>query len=247
MDGVVDVWQVVQGWSLSDSSELVIDGSVAEAHPTLVGTEIWHWDATQVSANSRAHEHAGVSCIRQGSWRALIKLGGGWQGPGLLGLGHSETSDEDHLTVPGGLENLTRRQLRDVELLVRVSDVSGSGDHLVVDDGEDGLDAEAVEGEDEALEHVDLGSLDLIVSVLFIPQSVLVEPVVWLGLGVQGVPEVRWPRRGHPVHWSVCAKHVVDELLALSVSVVLQNTKVSGGNSGGSVSLGPSDELARGK
>ena len=51
VDGVVNVWQVVQGWSLSDSSELVIDGSVAEAHPSLVGSEIWHWDATQVSAN----------------------------------------------------------------------------------------------------------------------------------------------------------------------------------------------------
>ena len=51
VDGVVDVWQVGLGGSLSDSSELVIHGAVAEAHPSLVGTKIWHRDATQVSAN----------------------------------------------------------------------------------------------------------------------------------------------------------------------------------------------------
>ena len=51
VDGVVDVWQVCLGWTLSDSSELVVHGTVAKAHPSLVGTKIWHWDATQVSAN----------------------------------------------------------------------------------------------------------------------------------------------------------------------------------------------------
>ena len=48
---VVDIWQVCLGWSLSDSSELVVDGTVAKADPSLVGTKIWHWDAAQVSAN----------------------------------------------------------------------------------------------------------------------------------------------------------------------------------------------------
>ena len=51
MDGVVDVWKVCLGWSLSDSSELVVHGSMAKAHPSFVGTKIWHWDAAQVSAN----------------------------------------------------------------------------------------------------------------------------------------------------------------------------------------------------
>lgn len=51
MARVVDVWQVRLGGSLSDSSELVVHGAVAEAHPSLVSTKIWHWDATQVSAN----------------------------------------------------------------------------------------------------------------------------------------------------------------------------------------------------
>lgn len=52
VDGVVDVGQVVLSWSLSDSSELIIHGTVAQANPTLVGSEIRYWDTTQVSANS---------------------------------------------------------------------------------------------------------------------------------------------------------------------------------------------------
>ena len=42
------------------------------------------------------------------------------------------------------------------------------------------------------MEHVDLSSLDLIVSVFLVPESVLVEPVISLGLGVKGITEVGW-------------------------------------------------------
>jgi hypothetical protein len=40
------------------------------------------------------------------------------------------------------------------------------------------------------LEHIDLGSLDLVVSILLVPESVLVEPVIGLGLGVKRISEV---------------------------------------------------------
>jgi hypothetical protein len=50
--GVIDVGQVVLSRSLSHSTELVIDGTVTEANPTLVSSEIGYRDATQVSANS---------------------------------------------------------------------------------------------------------------------------------------------------------------------------------------------------
>ena len=49
--GVIDVWQVGLGGPLPHSSELVVHGTVAKAHPSLVGTKIWHWNATQMSAN----------------------------------------------------------------------------------------------------------------------------------------------------------------------------------------------------
>jgi len=39
---------------------------MAQAHPSLVGSKIRNWNATQVSANSRADQDVGVSCVREG-------------------------------------------------------------------------------------------------------------------------------------------------------------------------------------
>ena len=51
---IVNPWQVGNSGSLSHSAELVVHRSVAQAHPALVGTQVGHGDATQVSANGRA-------------------------------------------------------------------------------------------------------------------------------------------------------------------------------------------------
>jgi hypothetical protein len=64
--GVVDVGQVCLGGSLSDSAEFVVNGTMAEANPTLVGTEIGNGDATEMGANGGAHEDLGVFGIRKG-------------------------------------------------------------------------------------------------------------------------------------------------------------------------------------
>jgi len=190
IDGVVDVWQVGLSWSLSDSSELVVDGSVAKANPSLVGSKIWNWDASQMGANGGAHQNLGVSGVGKSSDGLFIQKGGVWKGVGVSNLGHGESSNEDDLSVPSGLEDLSWWELRDIELLVGVSNVSSSGDHLVVDDGDDGLDTNDIGRNDESLKHVDLSSLDLIVSILLVPDSVLVEPVIRLSLGVEGISEV---------------------------------------------------------
>ena len=89
----------------------------------------------------------------------------------MVDLRLGETSDEDELSVPGSLEDLTRGQLRDVELLVGVTNVTITGDHLVVDDGDKSLDTEDVVAENEALDHVHLGATDLVVTVLLVPYS----------------------------------------------------------------------------
>ena len=44
------------------------------------------------------------------------------------------------------------------------------------------------------MQHVDLGSSDFVVSVGLVPDSVLVEPVVDLSLGVERIAEVGWSR-----------------------------------------------------
>ena len=48
---IVDPGQVSDGGALSHTAELVVDGTVTEANPTLVGTQVGHRDATQMRAN----------------------------------------------------------------------------------------------------------------------------------------------------------------------------------------------------
>ena len=115
---VVDVWQVSLSWSLSDSSELIVDRSVTKANPSLVSSEIWHWNATQMSANGRAHKNAGVSSIRKGDNGFFIKKSSGWEGVGRLDLIDGKSSDENDFSIPGSLEDFTRWEFRDIKLLI---------------------------------------------------------------------------------------------------------------------------------
>ena len=175
---VVDPGQVGDGGALTDSAELVVDGTVTEADPALVGTQVGHGDATQMRADGRAADNAGVAGVGNGGLRLLIELSGGWQGVGLVDLGLGQSTHEDHLSVPGSLGDLTWRKLRDVHLLVSVTDVTITGDHLVVDNSQDGLDTEHVVSEDEALEHVDLSATDFVVTVLFVLNSANISQIV---------------------------------------------------------------------
>lgn len=77
------------------------------------------------------------------------------------------------------------------------------------------------------MEHVDLSSLDLIVSILLVPESVLIEPVISLGLGVKGVSEVGWSGGSDPVSWSLRTEEVVNKLLVLSIVVFLNDSETS--------------------
>jgi hypothetical protein len=226
-DGVVDVGQVSLGGALSDSTELVIDGTVAKAHPALVGTDIGSRDATEMGANSGGDIDLGVTAVVQLGERLLIKSGGLGKSIRLIDLGLGQSSDEDELTVPGSLQDFTGRKFSNIDFLVSISDVTSSSDHLVVDDGDDGLDTKSVTGQDETLKHVDLGSLDLIISVFLVPQSVLIEPVVSLGLGIERIAEVRRARGGDPVSGPVRGEDVVSKLLRFAVVVVLKDAEVS--------------------
>ena len=171
MDLIVDPWEVSDGWSLSDSAELVVDGTVAQADPALVGAQVGHWDAAQMCANGRRANDARVAGIGDGSLRFLVKLRGRWQSVGLVDFGLGQTTHEDKITVPGGLEHLARGQLRNVELLVSITNVSVTSDHLIVNHGDEGLHAQDVVAENEALDHVHLCTTNFVVTVLFVPNS----------------------------------------------------------------------------
>ena len=177
---------------MSDSTEFIVDGSVAQANPSHVRSEIWYWNATQMRANGRANQDLRVTSVRQSGNGLFIQLGGERKSVGIFDFSKSKSSNEDNLTVPGGLEDLTRWEFRDIKFFIGISDVSSVSDHLTVDNGDDGLDTNDVSGEDETLHHVHLGSLDFVVSVLLVPESVLIEPVVNFSLGVKWVSEVGW-------------------------------------------------------
>jgi len=51
---VVDVWKVSCCGALSNTAELVVHRTMAQADPAFVSAQIWHRDAAQVSANSGA-------------------------------------------------------------------------------------------------------------------------------------------------------------------------------------------------
>jgi len=112
----------------------------------------------------------------------------------LFDFALSESSDENNLSVPGGLKHLTWWELGNIEFFIGVSDISSSVDHLVVHGQENALQPNHVRGEDEPLHHVQLGSSDFVVSVGLVPHSVFVEPVVDLGFGVERIAEVGWSR-----------------------------------------------------
>ena len=119
-------------------------------------------------------------------------MGGERKSVGIFDFSKSKSSNEDDLTVPGGLEDFTRWEFRDIKFLIRISDVSSVSDHLRVDNGGDGLDTNDVSGEDETLHHVHLGSLDFVVFIMFVPESVFIEPVINLSLSIDWITEVRW-------------------------------------------------------
>jgi hypothetical protein len=214
---------------------------MAKTNPSLVGTEIGHWNASQVSADGWTHQHHRVAGLGKGRLRGLVQSGGIWQSLGLFHFTESESSHENQFSVPSSLEHFSGGELRDVQLLVWVSHVSDSGNHLLVDASHEGLNSEDIAADDESLKHVDLSSLDFIVFILFIPESkilklilfsdwilpVLVKPVVDLGLGVNGVSEVGGSGGCYPELGLFIAKHVIDQLLVLPVIVLLENSEVS--------------------
>lgn len=82
---------------------------MANADPAVIGAQIGNGNASQVSANSRAHQHLSVACSAedhlfsfvQNSLHGVIIL--------LVHLTLGQPSNEDGGTIPDDLKNLSRR------------------------------------------------------------------------------------------------------------------------------------------
>ena len=93
-----------------------------------------------MGANGRTNQNLGVSGIGKCGHGLFIQQGGVWKCVGIFDLGGGKSSNEDDLSIPSSLKDLSWWEFRDIQLLVRVSGVSGSSDHLVVDNSDNGLD-----------------------------------------------------------------------------------------------------------
>jgi len=111
---IVNVGKIGGSGALTHTTELIVDGTVTKTHPTLVGTQIRHGNATQMGANGRAAQYLGVTGIWNTGLRLLIELSSGRQSVGKCDFRHCETTHKDHLTGPGSLEHFSWGQFWDV-------------------------------------------------------------------------------------------------------------------------------------
>ena len=106
---VIDVWQVFQSGSLSHSSELVVDRSVADANPTIICSEVRNGNTAQMSADCRADKHFSVSCLCEVDFFSFINNSLSWVFVVLLvHFLCGQSAYEDRGSVPHDLENLSR-------------------------------------------------------------------------------------------------------------------------------------------
>jgi hypothetical protein len=188
VDWVINIWQVLEGRSLSDSTELVINWTVANANISIIVAQIWNGNATQMGADGWAYQDGGFTGWSEDDFRALVKNGFNWVIIFLLDLFGSKSSDEDRGTVPDNLDDFGRWQFRDIDLHVGVPVVSGpSGESS---NGGDAIESGKVEhtGIVDCTEGVQLGSSDF--GLVFVMDSVFVEPVVDGGLEIDVITEV---------------------------------------------------------
>jgi len=180
-----------------------------------------------MGANGRADQYLGTGVWGERYHWTFIQERGLRCWITLFDFAVRKSSDENNLSVPGGLKHLTLWKLWNIDFFIGVSDISSSGYHLVVHGQENSLQPNHVGGEDEPLQHVDLGSSDFVVSVGLVPDPVFVEPVVDLGLGVERIAEVGGSRWSDPVGWSFGTEDVIDKFFILSLVIFLNNSEVS--------------------
>lgn len=208
---------------MSDSRELIKDRSMANADPALVGSEVRNGDATQMGANRADAEHAGVQVLIE-----IDRLGGIQETASRLGLLFfdlllGESSDKNRLSVPHDLHDLPGRKAGNIDLEVAVSIVSlpsreKSNDRKRSQSGEGN---ESPNG--ECVDHVDLGPLDIGLSVCLVVHSVFLEPVVDADLQIEMILEIARSGRGHEEFGGFVNLMGSSQFLVQSIFVLLKD------------------------
>lgn len=166
---------------------------MADANPAIIGPQIGNGDTAQMSADSWAHQHLGFSGRAEDDFFALVQDGVSGIFVLLLDLLTCQPSYEHRSSVPHNLKHFGRRQLADVHFHVGVAVVSGPPIQSAHEPN--GVESGEVEGcsKEHRTEGVDLGAADI--GLMFVVDSVLVEPVIDGGFKVDMITEVSRPCR----------------------------------------------------
>lgn len=200
---------------------------MADADVSVIGTEIWNGDASQVSADGGGDDDERFSGLVQNGLRILIESGGIRERVFLLDLILSKSSDEDWDTVPDDLHDFGGWELSNIDFHVGISIVSlpsieSSDDSESIDSGE-GQETSIIDGS----QGIDLSSLDI--GFMFVVDSVFIEPVINVNLEVKMVTEVSWSSRGSEKLWFLINLMGSRELFVNSGIVLAQDSKVEFG------------------
>lgn len=200
---------------------------MADADVSVIGTEIWNGDASQVSADGGGDDDERFSGLVQNGLRILIESGGIRERVFLLDLILSKSSDEYWDTVPDDLHDFGGWELSNIDFHVGISIVSlpsieSSDDSESIDSGE-GQETSIIDGS----QGIDLSSLDI--GFMFVVDSVFIEPVINVNLEVKMVTEVSWSSRGSEKLWFLINLMGSRELFVNSGIVLAQDSKVEFG------------------
>ena len=162
-------------------------------------------------ADGRAHQKLGCTSISQDDFLSSINQGIDWVFIFLLNFSVGKSSNEDWLTVPDDLHNLTWWQFRDIHFhvcifIVSLPAVQSSDDTDSVGSSK-GKETSIVDGGED----VELGSSDI--GFVLIVNSVFVKPVIDLNLEVDVVTKVSWTSRGDEELWLIRDGETIGELL----------------------------------
>lgn len=162
---------------------------MADAHPTVIGSQIGNGDASQMCADSGTHQDLSATSSSEVDRAVGIQeSGGGVLVLFLVHLGVSEPTNEAGDTIPDNLQDFSWRDFGDINFEIGVTVVSGPS--IESADAGDGVESAEVgqTGIVEGTEHVNLGSSD--VGFLFVVDSVFVKPVVESSFEVDVISEV---------------------------------------------------------
>jgi hypothetical protein len=145
----------------------------------------------------------------------------------LLNFLSSKPSNEDRSSVPDDLKNLSWGDFRDIDLKISVTIVSGpsiesADDSNCIESGKVGHGCVI-----DCAQHVDLGPSDI--GLVLIVHSVLVEPVVKVGLEVDVISEVAGTGGGDKELGFVGHGVVVIQLLGGALIILTDEAKVEDG------------------